>query len=97
MGIANVGLIYFNGRLLVMFEDDFPYQVKINGDGGLETIEQFNFNDQLDCPMIAHPKLDPVTGDLNALSYSVDKNPYLKYFKFDAYGKKTSDMDITLD
>lgn len=93
-GVANAGLVYFNGRLLAMSEDDLPYHVKINGDADLETIGWFNFDDQIDCPLIAHPKIDPVTGEFHTLNYNVLKKPHLKYFKFDKFGKKLRDLQV---
>nr|CAD71149.1 nine-cis-epoxycarotenoid dioxygenase [Bixa orellana] len=97
LGVANAGLVYFNGRLLAMSEDDLPYHVKIKCDGDLETAGRFDFDNQIYCPLIAHPKLDPITGELHTLSYNVLKKPYLKYLRFGTSGKKCRELDISLE
>ena len=76
-----------HGKLFALREDSIPYELD---PVTLETKGLAAFRDQLRTKtMTAHPKLDPVTGNLLAFSYEAkgDGTPDMAYFEISPQGK----------
>jgi carotenoid cleavage dioxygenase len=69
-GTANTSVLWHGGKLLALKEDSRP--VALNPDT-LETLDCWDFNGALHSQTFtAHPKIDPVTGEVIAFAYNID-------------------------
>jgi carotenoid cleavage dioxygenase-like enzyme len=80
--VANTHVISHAGRLFALVESGFPYEI----DGELGTIGPCDFGGRLTTGMTAHPKTDPVTGELHFFGYS-PVPPFLTYHRLSAAGE----------
>jgi carotenoid cleavage dioxygenase len=81
--VANTNVIWHAGRLLALFEAGLPIEIDPLT---LETIGPWTFNGALDRPMTAHPKIDPVTGDLLFYSYVFGASRELVFYRANNQG-----------
>lgn len=86
---ANTHIVAHGERLLALCEGGFPYQVT----GTLDTIGPYDFDGHLRTSMTAHPKTDPVTGELFFFGYSA-RPPFLTFHVADAGGQLTHSEDV---
>lgn len=94
---ANVSVLPFAGRLLACGEQSLPYALD---PVSLETLGVYDFGGALNeiSPFSAHPKVDPVSGEL--LNFGVwfsSKAPKLDYYRFDASGGLALRSRVPLD
>jgi len=73
---ANTALVWHAGQLLALWEGGAPHAIKVPE---LETIGEYTFNGKLASAFTAHPKVDPVTGEMIFFGYSTFEPPYLHY------------------
>src|SRR6185369_15268258 len=80
------------GKLLALVESSLPTEL---APCTLETIGAHDFGARLFSPMTAHPKIDPVTGEMLFFGYSPFP-PYLQYHVADGSGAlvKSEPIDI---
>jgi carotenoid cleavage dioxygenase len=65
---ANTSILAHRGRVLCLEEVGVPYEIS---DVELATMGPYDFGGALKTPMTAHPKLDPVTGELLFFGYGI--------------------------
>jgi carotenoid cleavage dioxygenase-like enzyme len=80
--LANTNIIRHAGRYLALYEGGLPYEI----DRELKTIGLFDYGGGLPGRMSAHPKLDPVTGELLSLAYDT-RTGTLTYLRANRQGQ----------
>ncbi len=85
---GNTSLVRHAGHILALYEVGLPHELNEE----LETLGRFDFGGGLAGPMTAHPKLDPVTGELHLFGYL----PGLRYTVVDSGGTVVHDEPIPL-
>lgn len=88
---ANTHVIEHGGRLLALVEQGLPYEV----DRDLGTVGACDFGGRLTTAMTAHPKADPVTGELHFYGYS-PVPPFLTYHRLSAAGELVVSRRVTV-
>ncbi|KAL3622516.1 Dixin [Castilleja foliolosa] len=94
-GNANTALIYHNGKLLALNEADKPYAIKVLEDGDLQTIGLLDYDKRLTHSFTAHPKVDPVTGEMFTFGYAFTA-PYITYRVISKDGVMQDPVPITI-
>lgn len=92
--VANTNVIFWRGVLLATKEDGPPFAMD---PVTLETIGRYDFDGQVNSPTFAaHPKIDPVTGEMVCFGYEAGGNGQdgsceIVVFTIDKDGKKTDE------
>ncbi|XP_031375049.1 carotenoid 9,10(9',10')-cleavage dioxygenase 1-like [Punica granatum] len=94
-GKANTALVYHHGKLLALQELDKPYALKVLEDGDLETLGMMDYDKRLVHAFSAHPKVDPVTGEMFTFGRAKTP-PYVTYRVISKEGFMHDPVPITI-
>lgn len=86
---ANTNVIRHDGRIYALVEAGLPYEMSPE----LDTIGPVDFGGRLTTAMTAHPKEDPITGDLFFFGYGFFA-PYLTYHRLTKDGVLVESREI---
>jgi carotenoid cleavage dioxygenase-like enzyme len=91
--VANTALVWHQNRLLALWEGGEPHAIEVPS---LDTSGAYTFDGKLTSPVTAHPKVDPVTGEMMFFGYSLAQPPYVQYSVVSAEGKLLRTVPIDL-
>jgi carotenoid cleavage dioxygenase len=91
-GPANTHVIRHAGTTLALVESGFPHAVSPD----LDRARIHDFDGTLASPMTAHPKVDPVTGELVFFGIDLFGPPFLRYHVVDATGQLTTTEEVDI-
>jgi carotenoid cleavage dioxygenase-like enzyme len=91
VGVANTHVIAHAGRIMALVESSFPHVLTPE----LDTVGTCDFDGRLTTAMTAHPKTDPVTGELHFFGYGF-MPPYLTYHRLSAAGELVTSAEIAV-
>ncbi|ETK35082.1 carotenoid oxygenase family protein [Microbispora sp. ATCC PTA-5024] len=86
---ANTHVVRHADRILALVENGLPYEMTPD----LETVGPCDFGGRLTTAMTAHPKEDPLTGDLHFFGYGFAE-PYLTYHRLSSAGELVESREI---
>lgn len=87
---ANTNIIGYAGRLLALWEAGLPHELKPDT---METVGLYSFGAKLGGPVTAHPKFDPVNGDLLFFGYQ-PVPPYVTWYRAERGGRLVESRPI---
>ncbi len=90
--VANTALVWHAGEFLALWEGGTPHAIKLPD---LDTYGEYTYNSKLQSAFTAHPKVDPVTGEMMFFGYSFAP-PYLHYSTVSAEGELLKTVPIEL-
>ncbi|MEV4393593.1 carotenoid oxygenase family protein [Nonomuraea sp. NPDC049607] len=86
---ANTHVVRHAGRILALVENGLPHEVTPE----LATVGPCDFGGRLTTAMTAHPKQDPLTGELHFFGYGYFP-PFLTYHRLSAAGELVESREI---
>ncbi|CAI9102513.1 OLC1v1000795C1 [Oldenlandia corymbosa var. corymbosa] len=94
IGSANIGVALIGGKLYAMGESDLPYEIKLEPNGDITTLDRYDFDGKLKASMTPHPKIDPETKEAFAFTLGIIRAPFLTFFRVNPDGTKQQDVPV---